>query len=490
MFIDLSATRENPFTDTYDVCVCGSGPAGMSVALEVANKGGRVLLLEAGGYEPSAESQAVCEAKSVGPLVHWGVSTCRLRYLGGASGHWSGRCAILDPLDFEARDIWGFPGWPISHKETYRRLDDARIILDIADQTLDRREISHWRQDRFLPNGFARSAPTRFGEKFRDELKASKNIDVALNANVTGLSFSDDKVSITAVKVKTYDGRDFAPRAKAYVIAFGALETARFMLNVGEEAGFPFGNEGDYVGRCFMEHFNIVFGRFVTLKSPLWVKTPFLNLNLNNELTKEHGLGTATVTLTANDRPRHYGRLAFLREAKSNLECAILKANPKGDASRDKLCNGDGVVAGIIEQTPDPSSRVTLDDEARDQFGAKRLLLDWRMNEQDTRTITGLAEQLGVALAAQDIGRLQIAPDIRRGSPEPGFHCHQMGTTRMSASPRHGVVNEDCRIHGMQNAYIAGSNVFSTGGGANPTTTIVALALRLGEHLAGRYVGK
>ena len=143
MIIDLNAVEGWPFAAPHQVCVCGSGPAGMTVARELARRGVRVLLLEAGGYELSPESQEIYQAKSIGPLTYYGVDSCRLRMFGGTSNHWSGRCGVLDPLDFEARDIWSVPGWPISHAEAYRRLDDAREILDIAGQSLDRRQTPH-----------------------------------------------------------------------------------------------------------------------------------------------------------------------------------------------------------------------------------------------------------------------------------------------------------------------------------------------------------
>jgi choline dehydrogenase-like flavoprotein len=108
------------------------------------------------------------------------------------------------------------------------------------------------------------------------------------------------------------------------------------------------------------------------------------------------------------------------------------------------------------------------------------------MSAQDLKTISGLAEEVGKAIAEQNHGRFKIADDILAGAPVPGFHCHQMGTTRMSADPKFGVVDSNCRVHGMKNLYVAGSSVFPTGGGVNPTVTVVALALRLGEHLAAQ----
>jgi len=480
MIIDLNIAETSPFDGAYDLCVCGSGPAGMTVAREAAAHGLRVLLLEAGGLDFSQQSQDVYQAKSVGALVYYGVETCRLRYFGGTSGHWAGRCAILDPIDFEPRDIWsGLPGWPISHDVAYARLEDACDILDIADQSLAPRSEPRWRSPRLSPSGFARSAPTRFGDKFRAELKASNAVTVCLNANVVSLELSEDKRAVIGVDVADWRDRRFKIAARQTVIAFGSLENARFLLNMGALGDAPLGNQGGFVGRCFMEHFDIVLGRFIAEHSAIWRREEPLSLTLSPEVARRRGLGSAVVSLTPNGAPRHFGRLAPLRRLINDVECAVSSADV-----RSAICSGDGIATDIIEQTPNRDSSVTLDRATKDRFGQPGIKVDWRLSEQDIKSISGLAEEVGKSIAEQNHGRFRIADDILAWAPVPGFHCHQMGTTRMSANPQFGVVDGNCRVHGMRNLFLAGSSVFSTGGGANPTTTIVALALRLGEHLA------
>lgn len=486
MIVDLNKADSSPFEAAYEVCVCGSGPAGITAARELAKRGVRVLLLEAGGFDYSPESQAVYKAESIGPLTYYGVESCRLRMFGGTSNHWSGRCGVFDEVDFEERDIWGLPGWPISFSEVYRRLDDAREILDIADQSLERRDEPHWKAGRFLPAAFARSAPTRFGEKYREELAASDRIDVAVNANVLSAILADDARTVTSLTISDYRDRTFTVRAEHFILALGALENARFLLNAAAQTGAPIGNAGGFVGRCFMEHFDITLGRFITLDSPLWDRGGPISLNASAEITKRRGLGTAVVTLSPGAKPRFFGRLAPLRRLANDLNCAAQSFLPGGQGKRTTICRGDGLVSDIIEQVPNPDSRVVLDRSQKDRFGQFRIAVDWRLAEQDILTIRGIAEEVGKALAEQDVGRFQISESIIANKPQPGFHCHQMGTTRMSDSPQFGVVDRDLRVHGMNNLHLAGSSVFATGGGVNPTLTLTCLALRLGEHLAGK----
>lgn len=489
MIVDLNASQSWPFPDRHQVCVCGTGPAGMTVARELASRGVRVLLLEAGGFDPEPQSQDIYEGKSVGPLTYNSIGSCRLRMFGGTSNHWAGRCGVFERIDFESRDIWGAPGWPISYDEAYRRLDDAREILDIADQSLDRRAVPHWRDTRFAPAGFARSAPTRFGEKYRIELEASKLIDVAINANVLSATFNDNGASIASLIVADYSGRQYAVAADHFVLAFGAIENARFLLNLAAASGVPVGDAGGYVGRCFMEHFNIKLGRFTSFDAPLWNREDSFELNANDAVTRARSLGTAVISVEPAVKPAFYGRLALFRRLSNEVGCAADAVRPGREAKRTVVCTGDGIVTNIIEQTPNRDSRIALDRSEKDRFGQFRITLDWRMSEQDVATITGLAEEIGKAFAAQDIARFQIASDIREGKPRPFYHCHHMGTTRMSANPKDGVVDADLKVHGMHNLHIAGASVFATGGGVNPTVTLTALALRLGERLAARIKG-
>jgi choline dehydrogenase-like flavoprotein len=139
------------------------------------------------------------------------------------------------------------------------------------------------------------------------------------------------------------------------------------------------------------------------------------------------------------------------------------------------------------EQAPDPNSRVTL-SERLDALGVPEVRLDWRVNRFDLDSITGWLDVFDRDIRARGLGRvIPPAEGWQRGilgGP------HHMGTTRMSADSQHGVVDEYCRVHSVDNLYVAGSSVFTTGGYANPTFTLVALALRLADTLRDRLSDK
>jgi len=134
--------------------------------------------------------------------------------------------------------------------------------------------------------------------------------------------------------------------------------------------------------------------------------------------------------------------------------------------------------------SPNPSSRVKL-DSTRDRFDKLRLKLDWRLTELDIKTVLRGQQIMDEELRRAKLGHIEV--DDYDEIPPPGISggYHHMGTTRMSTDPNVGVVDATCRIHGIDNVFVAGSSVFPTSGFANPTLTIVALAIRLADHLKG-----
>ena len=139
------------------------------------------------------------------------------------------------------------------------------------------------------------------------------------------------------------------------------------------------------------------------------------------------------------------------------------------------------------EQLPNPNSRVGLSD-ARDALGMREVALDWQLTAEDKAKVNEIYRLLGAAVGGSGLGRLRylLAPDDVTWPDDLRGNEHHMGTTRMHDDPALGVVDRNCRIHGVANFYVAGSSVFPTGGATNPTLTIVALALRLSDHLKER----
>ena len=140
------------------------------------------------------------------------------------------------------------------------------------------------------------------------------------------------------------------------------------------------------------------------------------------------------------------------------------------------------------EQAPNPSSRVTLGTR-RDPFGQPVARVDWRSEASDRASIRASQEIVDGAMRAAGLGHVELILGDENPPALIEGNFHHLGTTRMHVDPARGVVDADCRVHGMRNLYVAGSSVFPTYGCSNPTLTVVALALRLADHLKKQLGG-
>jgi choline dehydrogenase-like flavoprotein len=485
MIIDLNLAERNLTHKRYDVCLCGAGPAGITIARVLARQGKKVAVFEGGGLEFTEISQDQYKGKSIG-LQYWdGVYTARLRFFGGTSNHWAGRCAFFDKVDFEQRDYYGLPGWPITRKEVFQHFDAACSVLDISREGFQSSQVEKWKGENFRISEVTSSPPTRFGQKYHQELKDSSNIDVYINANLTNINLNDDHNSVTSFEIQNYDKKQFSFSASNYVIALGAIENARVLLNCDKQIQDGIGNQNGMVGRCFMEHLNVELGKFVADDDPVWQKGG-IQLNPSEDMIRRLQIGNAVLAFDRHSTPVSYGRL---KQFKQTLREMLCKSEVATDLTRnitDFDCPGDGVITSMIEQTPNLNSRVLLGSE-KDMFGMRRVKLDWQLNDNDKKTIRTLGLESAKEMARYGSARVKLADFILDGKKDIrniDGHAHQMGTTRMSEDPKFGVVNKDLQIHGFKNIFVAGSSVFSTGGGSNPTLNLVMLAERLGHHLA------
>jgi choline dehydrogenase-like flavoprotein len=500
MLFDFNEAWSRVDEAQYDVCIFGTGPAGISTARKLAARGKRVLICEAGGLSYSDQSQDHYKGRSVGRKIY--LESIRLRYLGGTSNHWTGLCALLDPITFEAHDGLGLPGWPISRTQVLRGLHEAKEILDIEGQDLAQSKQPGFMSPWFDRYAVAFSSPTRFFEKYGAELRQSRQIDVFYNANLIDLRLSDNLTRVKSVRVRNYNGHISDASATHYVLALGGIENARVLLNAKRQVPGGIGNHSGMVGRCFMESLNVPIGRFLVTDPKFWqavtddeaIRSPMrlpgeVSLVPTEALMRQHDIENGVIhfdpSVSATHALKGYGRLAVLKEFIHETGCSWSTLTELARKIVDFNCPGDGVIQSIIEQVPNPDSRVSLMDDV-DSFGLRRVQANWQLSDADLKTIRVLSIESAKEMARLNRARVQLAPfilDANLDIPVSGFG-HHMGTTRMSADPRYGVVDENCRIHGIQNLYLAGSSVFPKCGGKNPTLTIVLLALRLGEFLS------
>ncbi len=492
------------FDQVFDVCVIGSGPAGMTLARALARRGFSVALMEGGDVDLTDESQSLYEGEVEG-LDNYELDVSRLRMLGGSSNHWNGRCRPLEAIDFFERPYHPLSGWPIAKETLDPYTAETEEIIDLDQPLLPELPIAAG-GGAFRQVFWQRSAPTRFGQKYEDEIAATPNLALCLNANLVDLRLAGDRNAIEAAVFRSYAVGDpgFTVRAKSYCLCLGGIENARALLNCDSQAPGGIGNGNDLVGRYFHDHVAVDVAD-ILLSQPLPDGATEISFSPTLDYQKEiEGLGMVFIVSPRGARvislAHQLIRTAecftpFTEQLIEHLRHETLKCRVGGITEFLTQSDPEHYPSGIIwAQTEQPlmaDCRVKLNDE-RDAFGLRRATLDWLLDDQYYVTLRAATIRLGGVLAEEGVGRLKIRNWLMKDKPilprraenvgEIGSR-HHMGTTRMAIDPAQGVVNPDCRVHGIGNLYVGGSSVFPTGGFANPTYTIVQMTLRLADHL-------
>jgi choline dehydrogenase-like flavoprotein len=503
---------------TADVCVIGAGAAGITLARALAGAGRTVLLLESGGFELDDATQALYKGTSVGipidPTVDLGLDTPRLRYFGGTTNHWAGYCRPFPELDFEARPYVPRSGWPIARADLDPYYAAAGDVIGLGPYDYS---LAYWRDLGFIGQPFLESPSTPhtiiqiasrpvLGAVYRDEIVSSDSIQLVLWANVTRLALSEDGNSVVGVDVKTLSGNSFTATAAAFVLATGGLEVPRVLLASNDRRPAGIGNESDFVGRCFMEHVNIGAGPAAFTRDLSELEPYTLNPRTVDMNGEQRDVTLQAVLLLAPElmQKRELRSCEVTFEYPFTPDDARLHGLYPSAAQGVDLLHAEGTDVQMVpttrllcEQEPNPASRVTL-TRKKDALGMPELQLDWRLTHDDRMSILRSVRYVAKQVGQQGLGRLQIDIGGFRDA-DPGRDddidfpvntgSHHLGTARMSASPQQGVVDTDCKVHSVANLYIGGSAVFPTSGANTPTLTIVALALRLAEHLAAVVPG-
>lgn len=514
-------------TITADLCIIGAGAAGITIAREFAQTPLKVCLVESGGLDFEVETQALYAGESIGlPLD--GLEAGRLRFFGGTTNHWGGRCTPLDDVDFARKDWVAHSGWPLTAAELGpyydraralcglgRRRDDPAVLraLKVAAPPLRRDwlDLKIW-QSTPRHDGGAWS----FGAVYRDDLARAADIAVLLHANLTQIHCNREASVVEAVTVAALGGASRRIEARCFVLSCGAIENARLLLLTGvDEAAVGLGNGHDLVGRYYMDHLRGRTAKLVTADRQPAVEETF-NYFIADGTQWQVGLALSAAAqqerriLNCSAILDYAGDPASGVTAGQTIWRALMQGRWADDMGEQvwRVLRDMDVVAGNlerrlvsgrhpvmplqwgalildVEQAPNPESRVTLSRE-RDALGLQRVRVDWRLTGLERRTADEFTRMAAVELARLDFGRCRLDPWLEEASAAPSplsETFHQTGTTRMAASPRDGVVDADCRVHGVANLFVAGSSVFATGGHANPTLTIVALSLRLADHM-------
>jgi choline dehydrogenase-like flavoprotein len=526
MIHDLRALEDGLQLEA-DVCLVGAGAAGITLARELCHSNLSVVLLESGGLEPEKADQELNGGEVAG-LAYKGLTLGRARALGGATKLWFGQCIRFDAIDFEKRPWVRHSGWPIASADLDDWYNKAEKMFSIDGQDYDERIYEKvgtpapaWNRDRVRTNFTIYSPKVDFGSLYGRELRNCGQVRVLLHANAMEIETDENCREMRAVHVRAIAGKRARVRAKAVVLCSGGIENARLLLLSNRINPHGLGNDHDLVGRFLQDHPN---GCTATVKtsnpqalielfalqyqSPLryFPKFPLglaaqrnkQVLNCTSHLVFEYPEESAIASLGEIVRSIRRRRLppncaTHLRRVAAHLPEVVragarryfLGKSPAGRPRRIRLqCH--------TEQEPDPESRVTL-SKKRDALGLQQGQVDWRLNHSERHTMQVMTQAMGAELKRLNLAELEAESWL----DDPGDEwksqltdCfHHIGTTRMSDSPKTGVVDRNCKIFGVKGLYVAGSSTFPTSGYANPTLTIVAMSMRLASHLKSELRG-
>jgi len=535
----LSGLPERP----ADVCVVGSGPAGIALALELAAKGLRVLVLESGGEAEDKSLAELSASEIVDPRVHDDTRITTSRRLGGTSNLWGARCQPFDPIDLADRPWIQGSAWPLALSDVEPWYPRACELLSCGEpafrsdewaaQFIDKR-VDAGRLERF-------SNRPKMQVAHRQALQSSPLIDLRLRCTVVEAGL-DPAGRIEHLVVCTPDGARHRVPVRCVVLAMGGLETTRFMLAMQQRQPQLFDGPDGMLGRYYMAHvigevadvqfrsdetdraFDFLLdGRGSYARRRL---IPSDDEQRRRELTNvsfwpvvppvadaRHGSALLSAVFLAMS----IGPVGRLLMAEAIRRYHAPEGTARGPHLANVLRDLPSAIGGSArflyqrylsrwripgffirnpnrtyglsyhaEHLPSAGSRVTLSTE-HDRFGLPRLRVDLRFGMQDAQALFRAHELMREWLEATGIGVLryrQPAEDTPQAILAVAKHgTHQIGTVRMGTDRHTGIVDRNLRSFDVSNLYVASSAVFPSSGQANPTLTIVALATRLGAHL-------
>lgn len=502
---------ENNTTIQGDICIIGAGAAGISMALEWINTPYKVILLEGGGFDYDEKVQDLYKGTYSGQKFP-DFTSSRLHYFGGTTGHWAGFCSPFDDLDFEKRDWVPYSGWPLKKKDLDPFYERAHKTIQLGPYNYD---LKYWQSklpymypfpinEHVIRTKIWQYNQARFGKMYKETLVIAENIHLYTYANAIEIDTNETVSEVKQITVKNYTGKTHTVKAKQFILACGAIQNTRLLLNSNKKAKAGLGNDNDLVGRYFMEHIEVNVAELHMIKPfatnlysfEMGVTKVSGELGITPEVQRQEKIlnGTSSVNLIP-ETIDNQTRINRWKHDDSTEAYIKNMANSWKEADEESTF-GLGAIGKKfnlnirMEQAPNPNSRITLGTE-KDALGMTKAHMNWDLTFLDKKSIRTIYYLIGKEIGASGFGLLKLRDEFRDENdttfPEDTHGGnHHIGTTRMNEDPKKGVVNINCQVHGINNLYIASSSCFPTAGCPNPTLTIVALTIRLSDFLKNK----
>lgn len=517
-WIDLAAATSQREVLHADVCVVGAGAAGIYLAVQLARKKLRVVLLEAGAATCAGASVAGFEALfEASPYP--GATEGRFFGMGGTTACWGGQLVphtgfdlrsgtdsaetwqcIMDSVADNAVEVLqrlGFRQHPEFAEYASRTLGPAAEALQVHGLASQAGLMMPFRSKN-LVGLLGRRSGSCAPRVFYNAVVKSWTVEPGISGNSR----------ITAVVAESSNRNQLQVSAAKFVLAAGAIETARILLEIDESADQPVLRPGSAVGRCLGDHLSVAIAdvapesldlaaklfaprfsgawmrgfRFLERDPPDIAPRAFAHFVFENRgkgfrLAKEMLGALQARRMPRIALPELAGGLAdAMRIAYRRLVNAVLHV-PKGTPVRLQL---------DMEQTPDEGRLVRLATQ-RDAFGRRMASICWQISDRDRAQISAVAERFLAKWPGEQGGlpRLQSRP-IHGDVSKPHDAYHPVGCCRMGEDAE-AVVDHEMRVHGLQNLWVSSTAVLPSAGTANPTFSMLCLTHRLAQRLHAEH---
>ena len=463
IYKDLSDIKDKNFP----VVIIGSGPAGITIAIKLAEKKINSLIIEAGDEEYQDSSQENYKSKVIGDEID-DLRYSRLRQLGGTSGHWGGWCKPIEQ--------WNIEKWGLNFNEISTYENETCKILEIDSNFKKAKLDNYFNQIEF------RYSKVKFAEKYKDEIRSSNYINLVLNSQVTHFKGNNQKINeaIVAQNKKLH-----SIKSNFFIMCGGGIENSRVLLWT-KKMSKGLLDENIPIGKYWMTHPWTLGGVGFLYKSKI------KEILRNDFINYEGPIHISTSENLINDKQILSGAIYMNAKEDTKLYKEIIKdflcvAPDYGKKIARSIFNKDlkcGDIFMNLEEFPSEANQIKLDKSELDKNGVPITNLYYKQSIDTLISMKTILEELGKFFIKEDIGRVAISENIENltSYDSLGIH-HHMGGTRIGENPKLSVVDKDLKVHLTKNLFVCGSSTFSTGGYSNPTYTIVQLALRLSEHI-------
>ncbi|MDB5223205.1 MAG: family oxidoreductase [Chitinophagaceae bacterium] len=516
MILDL-LRDELPEHMSADICIVGSGAAGMAAAFELTKTKLKVLILESGDIKYNDDTQSLYNSEIVGHSFN-GAHEGRFRTLGGSTTKWGGQALPLTEFDFIKRSWVSYSGWPINYTDIipyYKKATDYLLVdnYNFTDDLFDKLKISPPGFDKSLINyHLSKWSPVPNLRKiYLPIIKKSKNVTLIKNANLIKINLGEKLNNVSDFKFVTINKcNKLTVTAANYILATGGIEVARILLSNQHQLRCGIGNEEDLVGRFLQDHPVAHIGVLKT-ENPRQIQKLFnvhfykgkkysVRFSLSSSVQQSLQLLNASAAINFNfNKNSVFNNLSYLKTAIRDKEkrrllsyniIEVIKKSPSLTLpiyyylfkNRIVKPNTDFNISIMTEQEPDPESRIQLSTQ-KDSLGIPKSKITWKVNASVWKTVNAFAHIIKEQFHISELGNVLISENINLDIPHwedfISDQYHHIGTTRMDNSSKYGVVDKHCRIHNINNLYIASSSVFPTSGHSNPTLTLIALTFRI-----------